>query len=96
MKPSEVLRAAATRLETHGWCQGIYRKDNLCCLVGAVEAICEDFDLDDCPIDYVAEDIRGGPHGRTPERWNDTPGRTAEEVIAQLRRTAERLEGEGR
>lgn len=94
MKPSEVLRAAATRLETHGWCQGSLSKDDRRCAKGALNHVgwdgpyltwldaCEEF-LDDVGSRCIAD-------------WNDAPGRTAEEVIAQLRRTAERLEGEGR
>ena len=100
MTPAEVLRKAAEYLETYGWCQGYYRRDGgERCLMGAVAevlhassngnnaAACRRYE-------EMKSALRPSINQREPVNWNDTPGRTAEEVIAKLREVADKLDAE--
>lgn len=89
MTTKEVFAAAADVLERDGWCQGsMYRADEDGriigrCLLGAVRQAAKTYD------DYVfAGDLLVDLLDRAPSTWNDTPGRTADEVIAKLREFA--------
>lgn len=104
MKESAALRRTAQVLRERGWCQGEFASEyGECCVIGALRVafgslptqLCmsgEDYyearsaliaAVVDGEIDCVAD-------------WNDTPGRTKDEVISALESTATRLEGEGR
>ena len=81
MTPEEIL-AEAARLVERGWCQGTYRDtDGRVCLVGALN------EASGRPCTYLDEAWNAVcleiPQG--PSDWNDTPGRTAEEVATALR-----------
>lgn len=103
MKTSEVLDKAADVIERNGWFQGGFidlsaekpKGEEPCCVLGAlsiaehgdpmksgsgrVEAVLIDrLDLD---VDEADEDYPLG-------YWNDEPGRTAEEVVRELRAAA--------
>lgn len=93
MTPQDVLRQAADLIERTGWCQGdIYElgENGILgyCAEGAIREVAdksgERFDIRD--LLALAET---GTDGDALYVWNDTPGRTKEEVIATLRRAAE-------
>ncbi len=84
------LLNAAEYIEQHGWCQGSLRNPRgSACLIGAL---------------YYSNDFRGDlrkdPQWTTairrltkmthvhPERWNDSSGRTQDEVVHVLRESA--------
>lgn len=91
---------AATLLETVGWCQGVFRKVGdkgveAYCMIGACREAAGyyAYDYDAAYADAaVAADLAAhAAHADASDaadaaRWNDTPGRTKEEVIAALRR----------
>lgn len=81
----QTLLAAADYIEAHGWCQGS-RRDYLgrVCIVEAIDMV-----------------TAGGPAlynpafnafydrlGTSPSVWNDTTGRTKDEVLKELRNCA--------
>lgn len=82
LKPSEVL-------ESQEWIQGkLYARDkdhNItgCCMVGAIEQAEE--------TGYPAYELWKYLKGTTITRWNDSPERTKEEVIARLREAEARV-----
>jgi hypothetical protein len=106
VKASEVLERAGRLLEEREWLQGVYgagpngeiADENApdCpgfCLMGALKNVlggwkgtadAEHF------IDEVIRDIHGAEH------WNDTPGRTKQEVLEALSKAAELARKEGR
>jgi hypothetical protein len=77
-------------LETNGWCQGEYKsEDGKLCMLGALFAARGDFsetwsaiynDLGFCLDSNSSPGI---------SFWNDTPGRTAAEVIDALKRASQ-------
>lgn len=80
------LRQAADYIETHGWCQGKFeRDDGHVCVSRAIHRAGGDLAARLAFVDFLG----------TPDvsllGWNDTPGRTAEEVIAALRECARQL-----
>jgi hypothetical protein len=96
----DVLEAAATRLETHGWCQDTdVDEAGRCCVLSAIsEAATGDAqltsDLAQAATEtlmrvIVLDDVRACRH---PEHmiaaWNDSEGRTVEEVVTALREAA--------
>lgn len=73
---SNIYLAAVDLLETVGWCQGEYvSPDGKCCLLGALDT------LNAPNAAYEPIEARIGEIWI----WNDTPGRTKEEVIALLK-----------
>lgn len=99
MKVSTVLYRAAKRIERYGWHQGGYfagsvippdglitwehiKKNNPpCCAEGAIDA-------EGAPDPIPARLAVRKMIESSIFYWNDTPGRTAEEVISTLRATA--------
>ena len=92
-----VLLGAAARLRHCGWTQGAYARDAagtptgsrmpdaVCwCLDGALRATA-DFDVDAADI---ARDALASALGMSVTAWNDSPGRTKDEVIAALETVA--------
>ena len=80
MTPEEILSEAA-RLVEKGWCQGRLRSGLGVCAVGAIlDAGRSDNGLN-VAVSALVQEIG------TPDigRWNDTPGRTKEEVATALR-----------
>lgn len=99
----EVLIAAKWILENVGWCQGAYYKDknglktsvfaiksgdslDCCCLVGACNLVDTDFYLSHCAVQSLGI-VVGNQHVPT---WNDSKGRTKEEVIAAINTAIEK------
>lgn len=92
-----ILYRASEVLGENGWCQGAIKDlDGQFCAVGAIrEASIEIMGTRDSWSECVALS-RLGSHIRklnydpvvTIPRWNDTEGRTSEEVILAMKRTA--------
>lgn len=99
MKNSEFLRAVAAHIVEHGWCQGTSRtREGAICLLAAAGSVLGDEDVTS-PHQFLQElrqDLRNGGTYLWLHEWNDAPGRTKEEVLSALERTAARLEAEGR
>jgi hypothetical protein len=93
-KMAEVLRTAATKIEENGWCQGVYynRHDGGYCIVGAVRESAGTWDpwYFERAIGNFAR--KHGIHNLVT--YNDTFGRTKEEVCAKLRKLADLAEEE--
>lgn len=97
MTPSDVLRGAAQLLKEEGWTQHAFLDAHgRMCVTGAINRAANGGAL------YVgAEDNVGSAAWRAladklgcrVTDWNDTPGRTAEEVISTLESLADDLEG---
>lgn len=93
MTVAECLEEGARLLETAGWCQGsAYGANGEVCAVEANHRSLPG--IMDAPVRYEAyRNLRralgelGWVYGLIG--WNDTPGRTKEEVIALFRRAAE-------
>jgi len=85
MTPEEALAKAADLLEQDGWCQGVlidhYGRR---CLLGAIEAARLE-DTSDALFSPICNAIQAELGGANPISWNDTPGRTQEEVVTLLR-----------
>jgi hypothetical protein len=90
---AEILRRAADVLRRDGWCQGDMRRaDGHRCMAGAVIAAMVTVDGHwSRAIEHAFFSVIG-THDRTG--WNDTPGRTAAEVIAALEAAAVLAESE--
>lgn len=99
MTPAEVLLAARDLLLTKGWTQGAYartidgtsvahvsRDAVSYCMIGAMGAVAS-FPLVDDAADLVYAEI---PRMLGISGYNDTPGRTREEVCDLLLRCAEK------
>lgn len=91
--PADVLDAAADLLDRDGWCQGYDKDDDgRYCARGATKAAASSDTL-------VGAGARIALTQRLPTHnipaWNDTPGRTQEEVTSTLRRVARELREEG-
>ncbi len=70
-------KAAADYIREHGWCQGTFVNKNGCvCAGGAINRAC----IRDSHLLYDAFDSEIGTTNTFG--WNDTPGRTKEEVLA--------------
>lgn len=85
----QVLLDAADYIERHGWCQYIV-EDNQgrVCIGGAISAAASNSDQDDLYV-YALVRLDKYLHSyKLVPFWNDTPGRTKEEVIAALRAAA--------
>ena len=77
--PEIVLKDAAAYIREHGWCQDQLAKLNgQVCLLGALDDIGEDAEG---PAEELLRERLGG--GSIAD-WNDTPGRTVEEVLSVL------------
>jgi hypothetical protein len=92
------LRAAADLLEHEGWTQGQFQDEETgCrCAAGALEAAAEE-EISGRWLDGIAaltQQLGISPGPISLYRWNDTPGRTADEVIAALRAAADRAEAD--
>ena len=83
-----MLTAAADLLEEKGWIRGTGVDDQgRHCLVAALSDAADSFPGGDAywpALEAVQQRVPGG----WVVRWNDAPGRTAEQVIALLRRVA--------
>lgn len=87
MTPADVLDAAADLLDRDGWCQGTgHMPSGQRCVENALDSI-DPFSSDPSRALYRVV----GP----VVTWNDTPGRTQEEVTSTLRRVARELREEG-
>lgn len=75
---AECLLRAAQIIRDNGWTQGHYNRHGASCMVGAI------YRADRDPKIVTEAVTVMWSHGRKAEGWNDTPGRTAAEVIAAL------------
>lgn len=89
MTPAAILRAAAQELRDHGWCQheGEDEKGRHCAL-GAIGVVAGLGQYETATVLRI--------YLKTPYigDWNDTPGRTQEEVIAALEAAASSTESQ--
>jgi hypothetical protein len=88
----EVLLKAADIIAERGHCQGASEICGSCCVMGALDRATDDpIAYEDACVALAAHLRFGYGAGDTKRivRWNDTPGRTAAEVIAALRGAAE-------
>ena len=89
-----VLLDAAQYIREHGWCQNtVSTKDGRVCAVGAIGAAYEAaFHDKGCGIAITAMEHLdrhlsiSGPW--SIPKWNDAPGRTAEDVVAAMEEAA--------
>lgn len=100
MTPSQVLRRAADYIEEHGWAQDTEVSHfGEVCTIAAMDVVC----LHSCLLGLslggrlcvrcvAGDELRRATGDDDLARWNDTPGRTASEVISTLRRVADELE----
>lgn len=99
--PKEVLLLAAALIEKFGWCQHVYQKgvDGPVCLAGAVRLATwgEVYPTLTSVISFEQQSEYGQAVAALMARtddggvttYNDTPGRTKEQVLNFLRRVAE-------
>lgn len=89
MKPSEVIREARNQLFERGWHQGGYEgPDGSVCMAGAVNAaltgrprlLASESNATFALIDAVRAPLEAASDGHVPH-FNDTEGRTFDEVI---------------
>lgn len=106
MGVAEVLRAAASLVES-GWCQKAMATDAsgrpvpedddtascFCALGAVIRAADYDSGVYMAALDRFCEFIYAETGHFAVSRWNDTPGRTAEDVAARLRECAGQVEG---
>jgi len=84
MTGEELLARAADLLEREGWCQGVLRtREGHHCMLGALEEV--GLGCAEVLFDQVIPAITAELGGENLVRYNDTFGRTAEEVITTLR-----------
>lgn len=87
------LRAAADVLERDGWRQGELVDSYGCrCVLGAMDAAAP-LRREDA-VEQMWNALADVVGTRAIVKWNDAPGRTADEVIAALRTAADRAEAE--
>src|SRR5690348_8778296 len=94
-KEALLLHTAANILEDRGWIQGVLRAgpNGPYCTVGAMFEAREEL-FDDCDrfnvgvsaLSALADDV-----AKDVSHWNDEKGRTKEQVVSQIRATANRL-----
>ncbi len=94
-----VLREAAETLELVGWCQGILTNDRgQYCAAGAIRRAVNEGNYQNegaaVTACVSAVETLEAEVGQTIVDWNDTPGRTSDEVIAAMRYAAERVEAQ--
>lgn len=83
------LLHAANLIESNGWVQGYWRSEHGYCMRGSVYAVMEATGRnphDAWPVLHKMEDGMTGQQGCMS--FNDTRGRTKEEVIARMRAIA--------
>ncbi len=92
----QVLRRTAELLETDGWCQGNSREEARMCVWAAINAASDREHRDNlaqawrraCKVsDILCDHLELANYDLLP-CWNDTPGRTVEEVVDVLRTVA--------
>ena len=94
VQPDSVLLRAAEIVRERGLCQGAWRAGGPLCAAGAVGQAGVDFDLERWEMEArLLQFARalGGSAFNDVHSWNDTPGRTGQEVAEALERAAYRL-----
>jgi hypothetical protein len=88
MELAEIYSRAADYIEKHGWRQHSFGGSNgqSACLMGALLVTTGDILGKD--FRFACAVLKESAIGPFLTRWNDTPGRTKEEVIAFLREQA--------
>lgn len=105
VEAARILREAADYIREHGWCQdSLSSPSGRVCAIGAIKSVTmpdiRDGWADDARHTTVVfgrfvyrryNDVDWSGFGHVPD-WNDTPGRTKEEVISALNDCAAWLE----
>lgn len=107
MRPVDILEGAADLIETKGWTQQAAARDQYdhevrpwddsavsFCLIGALECAArtpEGFYVTDYDIARKALQQAVPNDGAPLTVWNDTPGRTKEQVVEALRTAAKQI-----
>jgi hypothetical protein len=83
-KPARrILLGAAEIIEQRGWCQGDFQDGNgRVCMLGAISISSVSSPMGEAGNAIVLLGLK------SVTQWNDTPGRTKEEVVARLRTAA--------
>lgn len=94
MTTREILLGAAEYIATKGWTQGVYMNGHsCCCVIGACKTVAkvEASEIERGHVGRLLELQLGVPHDNASGviAWNDTEGRTKQEVIDLLRNAAE-------
>lgn len=92
-KATHALLDAARYVESRGWCQhAMQSRDGRVCIFGALRAVCT---YDDQVQAEIVRRLRKAvgfkrrdQHDGAIAKWNDTKGRTKEQVIGALKRAA--------
>lgn len=94
---AEILRRAAARLVSNGWQQhGFGYPEGPTCAGGAINYTCDAFRHKKGWRDEIEDEALRALRRRTKLRivdWNDTPGRTRDEIVLTLTAAASDLEG---
>lgn len=92
-----VCRRAAKLLRSRDWTQGVYYDEQGFCIVGALQRIIRNDELERAAIRRVLDQIPATEletYGRSPEgrlfSWNDDPRRTKTHVLNALTQAAQR------
>jgi hypothetical protein len=91
---ADVLRAAARYIEEHGWYPGDPSGGAITCLFTGIGSVEPPGDRRLAAYDAVYAVIGGRTYSDIFD-WNDTPGRTRDEVLAALRAAADASEVRG-
>lgn len=90
-RPDAVLLRAAQIVLARGLCQGPWRPGGSLCVAGAIAEAAEERGLArevmEIHLLRLAGSL-GGSDAQDVHAWNDTPGRTAPEVVEALQRAA--------
>lgn len=98
---AEILREAAEYIGEHGWIQGqLSNPDGKVCAIGAInraaksDAVADTYDAIEALWNYLelpsGEQLGSGLH--PVARWNDAPGRSAEDVILAMKCAAKEVD----
>jgi hypothetical protein len=88
MELAEIYSRAADYIEANGWCQyKLKDEEGKVCLIGSLLAV-DPSDASCIRTLRALKQTLSGGYQDSMANWNDTPGRTEEEVIAFLREQA--------
>jgi hypothetical protein len=95
---AEILYDAAKYIGEHGWCQGqLSDSDGNVCAIGAINRVAESDTAADTydAIEALRDYLNLPEHAITLHpvaRWNDEPGRSAEDVILAMKCAAKEVD----
>lgn len=86
--PSKSIELARRKIEQQGWTQNaLSDEEGQLCSVGAL--ILDNDDVSVKALKFLAEAMGLGSQWKKIDDWNDTPGRTKEEVLAAFQKAEE-------